>query len=391
MVRILAWNIQTFGDNKFNANTWDRVGWRELYIISTIQLVRPDILVVIEPRSGGGGQGKLMPEKGAGTRGVLALLNLLRAKDNSWCVVPPQILKAGTGYNEGIAVFFKSTAVEFQGPLMWSANTGVAVPLAPGGGQDYPAPWAGALPNGNTTINGVPYPQNQLAGRTKFTDANGEQINFPRAGQRSIFQTTFSNGVRTLNLFSVHFPPFGPLSGESFASLALVPAIAGNPQGNEDRVVLGDFNLNAIVPRWARYFAYLTGGIAVLQHTYPNISALQYTLMIADPTMLRYVLDRDMTNGNPPNYGYMSDDGSGNLLCYDNIFVARAGAAPAAAEVINRVIQTDFMLNSIPEILLAYPNDPANRDIAFQNILNFGSMGAAKGASDHMPLVVDLP
>lgn len=390
---LMSWNIERFGQNKLVANQFfDPTSLREPNIVSTITQSGADLFAVIEVQTGaGGGFGSLItPPSGVG--GVISLLLNLRANvDPNWQVVPPLILTPNGGYSEGIAIFFNSNTFQFCGPLAWTgAGTG---PIAAGGGGGVPyptPPWGIALPIAPNILNNTA--QNTLAGQCQFQNA-GAPVFFNNNNCRSIWWTQFldisANPNRLLNLFTVHFPPFANQAALAFAQLANVPQITGPLAANEDRIVWGDFNINALNPAAAAVFAHLTGG------------PVPYTALINLPTNLRDVR-RAATTGVAPYYHYVKGSNAGGYINLDNIFVARQNPPPGAVNrnIANRTFGGGGFTVDMVRPLFSYfvpPGTPGYmppggaRARAFRNPVNFGHIGGKRGVSDHMAVVVTLP
>jgi hypothetical protein len=189
----------------------------------------------------------------------------------------------------------------------------------------------------------------------------------------------------------------------AFANLLAIPEISGALGPNEDRIVLGDFNINSLNLAQSGVFGVLTGAALPL-----TVYAQQFN----QPTAIKSVNSSSTTPGPPlwPNfYNYGTKDTAGNLLGLDNMFIARGGgggvAAPANATVVNPVIggmiggapPTNYqsaMLSNIATINGPPPggSPPGGpRAKRFRNPLNYGHIGGGRGASDHLPIVVDLP
>ncbi|HET6260934.1 MAG TPA: hypothetical protein VFG99_01690 [Chloroflexia bacterium] len=399
MIRIMAWNIERFGVNKLQANAWDTTGSRTAFITSTIAQANPDVLVIIEVQTNAvAGFGGLISDT-SGAPAVQALLWWLRGwqPGAGWSVVPPLIISPGGGYSEGIAVFFKSTNLSFWGPWMWNGVTGA--PLVLGMQQTYAGTtWDGYLPAAASTRPG-PVNQDTLAGQYRFFDAMGNVINFPNATSRSVWMTQFqvlATG-RGLSLFSVHFPPKVAQSRQAFGQLARVPEITSALVA-EDRVVLGDFNINALNGWEAGVFQHLTGGPGVIGGV--PVSPINYIQQFAAATSIKSVKQAS-TTGAAPYYSYAKLSSAGALMAIDNMFVARAGGAAGAAgnaQVANRVIGTAAapvaytmdMVSSIPAIIGGLPPGGA-RKRRLNTLVNYGHIGGGRGSSDHMPVVIDLP
>jgi hypothetical protein len=402
MIRLLIWNIERFGDTKLNTNWWDTTGSRNWFIMNTISAINPDLIAVIEVQTGAGpGFGGLI--NGAGDVGSRTLLTQLRFSNMAagWQLVPPLIISPAGGYSEGIAVYFKNTVFNFWGPNMINGAGSMGVPIAAGAGNYAGGHFANALPAGASTNPAATgawgtYNQNQLAGRHAFNNVAGP-VWFPNALMRSIWMTQFryvaAAGARVLSLFVVHFPPKVLPARQAFAQLANVNEISG-PLGvgglPEDRVVCGDFNINALVPAQANAFQHLTGGPAVIGAA--PVSAIVYAQQIpgASATSIKSVMSSS-TTGAPVYYNYVKRSSAGQNLCIDNIFTVRQGgvAAPLNNLVNNRVIAPPMAI-SIPNIILGLPAGGA-RARRFRNIANYGMIGGSRGASDHMSVSIDVP
>jgi hypothetical protein len=398
---IMQWNIQRFGINKLMNSWWDLTGRRGQYLYSTMTLpATPDIIVIIEVQTNAAAAFGGLISDTSGAPAVMAILYQLRQDfpADNWAVVPPVILTPNGGYSEGIAVLYKSAILSFWGPMMWNGVTGVAAVQNGVGAADYPGLWADALPNRIST-NGRNITENQLAGQCAFFDPNG-RVEFPAGNARSIWLTVFHDAAsnRLLSLFSLHFPPqadnaraaFGQLTSVAELNQALVPA--------EDRVVLGDFNINALSAFQANVFQHLTGGPAVLPLI--PVSPIVFQQLFAEGGSLKTIWDASTNNG-ANYYGYGGTTLAGALLGLDNIFVARQGGAPAPdGMVANRVVGTPAppapavytvdMVEDIPAIINNLPPG-APRSQRFRTLVNYGHIGGAPGASDHMPQLVHLP
>jgi hypothetical protein len=212
---------------------------------------------------------------------------------------------------------------------------------------------------------------------------------------RSIWMTQFSyaaaTGQRTLSLFIVHFPPRVYQARGAFAQLARVTEISGAIGGTEDRVVCGDFNINALEAAQANVFQHLTGGPGVIGGV--PVAGVNYAQQIpgASATSIKPVMQAS-TVGAPPYYDYVNQSRAGQNLSIDNIFTARGAtggpAAPANPTVWNRVAAPPMAI-SIPNIN-ATLGAGAPRARRFRNIANYGMIGGGRGASDHMAVSIDL-
>lgn len=395
MIRVMAWNIERFGVNKLMTNAWDLTAQRGQFIAQSVVNVNPDVFIIIEVQTNAHNAFGGVISDTSGAPGVMAILMHLQAVQAGagWSVVPPLVISPAGGYSEGIAVFYKSAVFNFWGPNMWNGLT--SEPLQIGQSVAYTGLWAGALPNRASGIPG-PFQENTLAGKFAFWNGN-VLINFPNANARAPWYTLFNEIAtgRLLKLFAVHFPPKAYLASQAFQQFANVGEVTGIMTPTEDRIVLGDFNLNALNPAQTGSFATLTGGPVPVN--YP-----QYVQMItgASPnpaTMLKSVTQAS-TTGAAPYYNYSKQDSAGNQQSLDNAFVVRGGAAAAPLAVVgNSVVGTLPMFpidlaagNTIPNII-ANVHAGGARAKRFRTLVNFGHIGAKRGASDHMPIVVDLP
>lgn len=213
--KLVVWNIQRFGLNKINNSDGADFGERFASIAQSLSnlyhILRiadtADILSVIEVQSSRSVIGSLIGASGAS--GCLLLLRWLQLNYNAaWRLIPPLKLVGLTdtgeaaNYTEGVAVFYRSDRLSFTGPYVWPQNGAVAVPpgptVTPG---PYPAPWADALPVGNT-----------FAGQFQFFKdvARTNEMLFVNGNNRRPWLTTFTEiggAARTIKLLSVHPSP----------------------------------------------------------------------------------------------------------------------------------------------------------------------------------------
>lgn len=395
MLRIMAWNIQRFGKGKLTVSPWDVIAARQEHILNTVMIANADILVVIEVQtSAAPGFGGLISDTSGGP-GVRLLVELLRNRDpaGGWMLVPPAVLTPVGGYSEGIGVFFRSNRLSFEGPMAWTA-AGIA-PYQPNVTvtAQYGRPWETALPRRASRLGPK---QNELAGQYEFLDGAGNLRTFPAGNSRSLWRTRFydTQEKRSLDLFAAHFPPRADLAWLAFSKLAGVREVGEALNFREDRVVLGDFNVNVNSPAAARVFDLLTGGPAI-RRAAP--CPLEYQQLFAAESVTAVKSVRQASpNGAPNFYRYASHAKSGTRWGFDNAFVAREGRPEANNQaVINRVIGTGAygvdMIATIPEIHAQWPNSSAARFQRFNNLVNYGHIGGGRGASDHLAIVFDLP
>jgi hypothetical protein len=429
----MMWNIENFTINKYNNNKWDNAHRRWGHILDTIQRVNPDIFVLIEVESGGAQEGTICG--GTSAQGVLRLLQDLQAHPNNnfntFRVVPPIVSGSG-GMREGIAVFFKSTNLRFTGPFVWDGNAASPPVLRAGpvAAQAYAGVWANALPAANN--------QNQMAGQFRFSRTPRAPAprrtvlaQFPGATNRSLYLTTFidttGGGNRLISLFAIHAPPQTNLATLVAGRLADLRDINIAPANNEVKLLVGDFNLNVIDANQRAAFAALVN----LGYTRHNTNTPTSLKSVGAKT--RFLVGKIYKNAarivakanEPPlalpYYGYIATAqyDAGTQLALDNILTrygagAAAGGPAANFHVVNRAYQ--MPANGYPPDLGQMPDPaaPANNVNAtiplmrtryniggvnpqvgsansyFRNYTRFGKIGASRGASDHMALVIDV-
>jgi len=390
-MRIMTWNIQDFAISKFKPTDADPGDLRQYYIHSTIRQVNPDILIVLEVETSvedGRSMGSIVSDTSGGPA-VRQLLWLLRATDSrsKWMVVPPIILGGG-GKKEGIAVFFKNTAVDFQGPNIVGPamyNDEIQESTSPPGPTvNWDDPWADALPVG----------QRNLAGRYQWAaDGSHTPLTFPDGDSRQPYQTIFKEKAgtqRTFNIFSMHLPSKADKAVDAIGAMAKIPELIRDSNPNEIRIVTADFNINVLNSNY--------------DGSYDPLIDLGYKLIFKNPPTHLATLSVASTAGTNPYYGFMSQGPPGNSpdaltvlpdtsgdwprKLLDN-FLVRPNNLRYSASVVNRVTGKQFaaiMRTSIPDIN-AKPGDQAAHDGEFRRIENFG---AIRLGSDHLPIYIDL-
>lgn len=397
--RLIVWNI-----NRFSINTVDDSSGNDFlerlnsiaqsalnhFFIENIAKAADgngnsaDILVVIEVQSSRNVLGSLVG--GSGAPGVIFLLNSLRENVAAdWCVVPPLKLvgvnDAGeaANYTEGIAVFFRSSKLNFTGPYIWPTGGGVAVPPGAGVPGAYPPPWTNALPANNFFAGQFEFfknPQNRTG-----------NFNYISGNYRRPFFTTFTEvaGGRVIKLMTAHPSP-------NSSKVAVVNSMASiveiQPSQNPQVVVVtGDFNLNT-----KTIFNIFTGkskGGEASEGYWGLRQKFTQKISSTNPgtngvTTLLRIQDAAPT-------GYL------NWLGIDNIFLRYDGglAAPVPnnPRIINPVTGTDEyrsdMLQSIARINQAYQTT-VDRETAFRKDVNYGHIAHFAGVSDHLPMVIDI-
>jgi hypothetical protein len=266
VTKVLYWNIENFGINKIQipvraykkkrqkgssldgANASQQ---RLTYITRHVTETDPDIFVIVEVETPyNNNRGVLCT--GAGAQGLRTMLQQLRNLPNTdWRLVPPLI----TGNKEAVGVFFRNDRVTFTGPDQWNGGQGPTVPgLTAQNSQPYPAPWNTSLPANNNS-----------AARVQFTATGNAQpaVNVVFGdGVRHPYQTNFTAGNRTIEIYSVHAPANFAGATAFVQALTTVADIAAAPGNNVLRLVLGDFNLSLLRVADSTYtgcYAPLTG------------------------------------------------------------------------------------------------------------------------------------
>jgi hypothetical protein len=429
----MSWNIQNLGITRIKPSVADPGRRRAVFILQTIAMVNPDILVVLEVKSG-------MPHPRA-TRGyvitantggmaVQIILSCLRKFQPAadWRLVPP-LLSGTQGKKEGVAVFFKNSLVNFRGPQQITAGTldntdklyQFAGDVVGGAKPPYQAPWDDSLPNtvpvGNP-IGNPPRQQNQLCGKPLFDNPAhpGTPLGFPTVSDRSPFLTVFREVAgtnRTISVLACHLPPHTQPASQAITTIMGLPEIAQPLAADEVRVICGDLNVNfedmANIATLAR----------INLANIPRVGAAptQYDLLhLITPSVYKKVSAANL-DGHPTDFNVVSTGwdiankryrNPGTPQALDVIFAAfgaNAAPVPAAAlgDVLNRVVNTPYQppplpAGAIPEAMqmtiaeqLAYratARPPLlTPDEVFRRMENYGKI---RGASDHMPVYGDI-
>jgi hypothetical protein len=389
MTKLMMWNIQFFTDTKiadesgtdFNQrlNTAHRCTLNLDYILTTAQSA--DIFVVMEVQSSRGELGTLIG--GGGATGVLLLLEYLRAHSDKWCLVPPPRLVGLTetgdknNYTEGIAVFFRSDKLDFEGPYCWpkaDRKDGFAKRGVPSGSDPrgiwgpYPDRWAKALP-----------PNNYFAAQYQYfpnTQAYPDELLFLDSNKRRPLYTQFvekGGGQRVIKILSAHPSPKIDTK-EAVSRLMSVPGV--QPTGTPQVVVIGgDINLDVFdTNNNTIFWAFDLYDVKYVRQFGPNQGGTRIL-----PAQSKGV------NGTPTTYRRQQG--------LDNMFTRYDGLMPPASSnalVIDRVTGVAGyprdMLESIADIV-KYPQDVNAR---FQQAENYGHIAHVPGVSDHLPIVIDL-
>ncbi|KMQ64619.1 hypothetical protein ACM46_10235 [Chryseobacterium angstadtii] len=430
----------------------------------------PDILVIIEATTGTDGlpEGETVDESSS-----YYLMQEIRQRtgNNNWYLVPP--LVSGTeGRAEGIAVLYNSANLIFTGPWRWPGGDGpagsvAAIPNANMRSYNAPYMWrqnpynpAGpanppnpndpdnTLPNRNIPLDSANNPgrlEYQVAGQWDYhTGGNpaNAQLNFPDAGKRRPFLTTFYdtsvavNGSthREIRLLSFHASPYqfqsNPITGLREAG----PAATGTAEianifemnqalaPNQVNVIVGDFN----IPLW-NY-----GGVALPTIAYNPIIALGYQQQLQQvpnnfpDKAYRITHIKPSDNSTPyndngfPAFGYMTEpELLGRYDAIDNIFVRyppmpnNAGGPAANMTIVNRVTGSPYTGAGLPALpvgvpagtggVLVYPQYltnaycmPVPNGVAAPNIglknrfQGWNNYRRIRSTSDHLALIVDI-
>jgi hypothetical protein len=372
-MRLMLWNIQTFAKKKI-LNTTGKTYPEQIlnyglsqnrvrYLARTVGSVNPDVIVVLEVRSGSGKLGSLASAGGATASAWL--LDLLRTGGEPWFLVPPlKLVDAKLDqkpHTEAISMYFRGDKLDFIGPLGWPKNTpqdGIKIPINPGGVLGpYDEPFNKALPEGN-----------YFAGLPTFPTNEGELL-FPGESNRRPFLCRFKEKAgfkRTLTIAASHPSP-GVLPKTSSARLiGWVP----KPAAGEVQVFPGDFNVNQ-----------LNGDVFYLEMEmlYGVKSNFPAT---AGPTSLLEVKDAKVTK-------YLSDYSIDNILT--RYGTGTAPPNPNNAYIVNLVSGVPDVFASAMEIKLnQYGIYGELADEFFRLSNNYGKIAHYTGVSDHMALMLDI-
>lgn len=455
MTRIMYWNVNNFGNERFFCAQYRKVKRRKLNqggmsdidaatdrldcLCNTIMQHLPDILVIVEATTGTDGlpEGEIIDEPSSYD---LMMEIRQRTGNNNWYLVPP--LVSGTqGRAEGIAVFYNSANLIFTGPWRWPGGGGpagsvAAIPNANMGFYAQPytwrqnpdaAPGPGNLPDPTDADNSLPNRaipgdsannpgrfEYQVAGQWNYHIGGNPlnaQLNFPAAGNRRPFLTTFYDTSvavggythREIRLMSFHASPIqtqnnpvtnvlepGPAANGT-AELANIFEMNQAPAPNQVNVIAGDFN----VPLWN------VAGVGLPAAAYGPITALGYTQMLryvpnAYPDKayrITHIRPADMadpfnTNGYPA-FGYMSEsDMFGRYDAIDNIFVFyppvpnMAGGPPATnMTIVNTVAGAPYVGGLKPALPVGVPAGTGGSLAYPQSLNNLASLPIPGGVA----------
>lgn len=358
-MRLMVWNIQKFTFNKFMDTA------RRDAIMQTIDPLNgtaadvPDIMAVLEVYDNNGYLGG--PVAGQGGGGAYLLWReMYNQLGHSWKIVPPLGLtysQNGGGRAEGIAVFYNTNRVTFQGPNVWTAFGS----MIPGNGVN-PINYTGLWSDNNAVGN-------QLAGRLRYFLPNGNEINFPNFVFRRPWMTRFLENA-TNTVFDLFFYHSTPADGNNVAgtqSLVNIPDLVNSPN---TAVVCGDFNVDA-------------NSNNDFNNAYGGLQAQNFAPLI--------------TTNHPPtttirrvSFAFPTNYLTGNS--YDNILVKPAPMALPAVTVVDLVTGApdppyiSDMDEDIPTILANYAGAAAQNN-AFRQFNNYQHI---RRTSDHLALAVTL-
>lgn len=391
--KLVVWNINRFSINTLNDTSGktfaerfaslSQSAWNGGYIRNIGSTA--DIFVVIEVQSDRNILGSLVG--GSGEPGVIFLLKWLKLNYNAnWCVVPPLKLVGLTdsgekaNYTEGIAVFFRKDRVNFTGPYIWPDTGNIAVPQGSGTPAAYPDPWTDALPANNFFAGQYEFFKNPQNRTGTFSYISGNY--------RRPFLTNFTEvaGGRVIKLMSVHPSPKST-KVQVVNSIASIVEIQPSPSP-QVVVVAGDFNLNTITT-FNAFSGKFTGGEA--SEGYWGLRRKGFVQQISN------------TNAGTNGSTFLVPIAEGTPASYltrkgiDNIFVRYDGGlvapGPMNPRIIDPVTGTDEyakqMLFSLAD-LNTYYDTTTKRVDAFRGLVNYGHIAHFAGASDHLPLVIDI-
>ncbi len=395
-MRVLFWNIENFSKKRVCDATGETEQERNLhiarsmanarYILGTVTQADADLFVVIEARCDQGDVEQLA--EGDGPEGLRFLLTRLRNRSPSWRwnLVPPLRINPrdplGTTRTETVGVFWRGQRLDFTGPYLWPAGranaTGPPIP-GPGGGGAYPAPWNNAVPAG---VN--------AAARCRFYGPGGTEVTFNDYMHRRPFLTTFAerlpNGAhgRTVNLYTVHLKPSDMHPTAASTALSELMETTPPPAGHLNLIV-GDFNLDLIVPDWKE-----KEGLKQW-----NDDWAQYEPIF--PAFVHASMIKDLGQARPQDYlGTRCVDFG--LVKYGVGARPPAGQGPAAV-IVDRVMGTvavpplpPFSTDMFhPMFVIAGLPDIDRQEQVFRMPLNYGHISPPlPGTSDHLPVLLQV-
>jgi hypothetical protein len=437
--KIVFWNIQKFGINKFNdpsGRKGKNIGGltrqaaavqRRALLDAVLTATDPDILVVIEVSSGDTSPLSLASLTG-GMNGCVAMLAHLRALPGApdWRLVPP--LRLGRGrIAESMGIFYKGqttvggvvTNRYFTGPNHWTAGglsvlPGAAVAAAyPAGGavdlNDMINPGAAAaraIPA--TALHNANLAEDTVAARTIFSFTNAANtatdgvINYDvfRPPYMATFTEVTAGATRNLSVFGIHSPAVAGDQTVFATYLRFTYEICSALGANETRVIGGDFNLNLLDVMCANSNVYDPLTTAPCNYTLLLTPAGPPPLVIdsypgyftthirpAPPLKQRTGASRFLwsfggINSPYPGYDYRGSNFVANLYSIDNILVRPAPAAATDITVMNLVTGTPINLIGAP---------PGNPPIGTAPIANFMANLPAGAAWPQSPYANNYP
>ena len=438
MTRIMFWNVQQFSVNKIanplgiafaGGGGVNAPADRLALMIELIQQANPEILVIVELRTGPTAAGTIVTGNG-----VIATSRLLAAMVNQhqgdWCLVPPLC----TSDYEGVAVFYRSANLVFTGPHVWSGGAGgqAVAPAAGFAGAPYGWPMEfligqGQVPLASRHNPGLPesHCAAQTTGWTALPAPPPAAPPAPAFDPREPYRTTFAEVVgaafvRDIELISIHAPPEN-LAAEGFMQeMAACDEIVGHPPPHPApyvRVIAGDFNVNLLDPvgNIAPPYQALTEPphnfllgqepAALPPGGFPPAGPGYYATLIKRPANARFW----PPGTHYPGYGYIGEQNGVALYAIDNMFIR--GGAPAEFTILNPVVGSPYneflppvgygvWVGAIPVARSAglpppgiglLPNPAVAVNIGqialFRGWQNYGKISST---SDHLPIVMDV-
>lgn len=366
-------------------------------ILTTIKAASPDVFVLIEVMSSNVGRYKLL-----NALGVVKLLHLLRGLSGSYCMVPPVRIGGTNDDFEGIAVYYKSDMLEFQGPWVWT-DTGPQSPSANPKAADYPSPYSIALPSASA----------QKAAQVKFLSAADEELDFgPSANNpgRALWRTPvltqfkeIAAPQRTLNILAVH-NQWLKIREDRYENTRGIDRLSEIHEMTTDihdagnvGIIIGDFNAN--------------GASDKLFEKLHN----QHYMQLLKKEFIQTYIKKNVVNaslvGAFPTYSYCGT-GHGNADgALDNALVKNAATEPKAY-VINRFTGSDLTAAGAPKfgygasflkrgsLVSSIPQSSIDDAINNTKDLTKTSAGSKKeivntlkailSVSDHFPILIEV-
>jgi hypothetical protein len=363
-LRIVSWNVE-----RFSAGSLTRRGLGYPYIEQVICPGGPakeaDIFIVIEVKSTVGDKGS--PVVGSGADAVNGLANRLASSttrpSNDWRVVPPlRLTKSLTGgkasASEGIAVFYRSSRLEFTGPVTGFDYSGSAF-----------------------STRSDPAVTQKLAGQVEFHHF-GSVLGFPNKRNRSPWLTTFRTKPGTgaqaesFTLVAAHSPPpvarneqgkrVRPENRQCYQGTAALSLIPELDPASRKVILTGDFNCSYADPDFRGAFS--------------DLEKKGFTpLITAEPTTMS-----TGKSAKPDSYKTHN--------VFDNILLKNVTRIPGSPDVPSAAVVDPVagLPKGYPGLYAYTSGSYTPADVPVQTFRSGANFGGVRGTSDHRPVYVDV-